>query len=172
MKTDQYGQIYFNEKELINALYSGEIDSLKNILVDDQSTADQFNRARKLNFDSIDALESESKINIEVTEFDKENQSKWFMPKEYCPNLFEILYGLCQTDEQKNRVSQELELFVKHGMIDLLYYLKYLVDTMRSNNIVWGVGRGSCVASYCLFLIGVHKIDSLKYQLPINEFIK
>jgi DNA polymerase III alpha subunit len=57
-------------------------------------------------------------------------------------------------------------------MFDLLFYLKYLVDTMRENKIVWGVGRGSSVASYVLYLIGVHKIDSIKYELDINEFLK
>ena len=57
-------------------------------------------------------------------------------------------------------------------MIDLLCYLKYLVDTMREHNIVWGVGRGSSVASYCLYLLGVHKIDSIKYELDIREFLK
>ena len=57
-------------------------------------------------------------------------------------------------------------------MFDLLSYLKYLVDTMRENNIVWGVGRGSSVASYVLYLIGIHKIDSIKYNLDIHEFLK
>jgi DNA polymerase III alpha subunit len=57
-------------------------------------------------------------------------------------------------------------------MIGLLKYIKYLVDTMREHKIVWGVGRGSSVASYALYLIGVHKIDSVKYGLDINEFLK
>jgi DNA polymerase III alpha subunit len=43
---------------------------------------------------------------------------------------------------------------------------------MRANNIVWGVGRGSSVASYVLFLIGIHKVDSLYYDLPIEEFLR
>ncbi|NDG32954.1 hypothetical protein EB118_23165, partial [bacterium] len=42
----------------------------------------------------------------------------------------------------------------------------------RKNNIVWGVGRGSCVSSYILYLLNIHKIDSLKYNLDINEFFK
>jgi DNA polymerase III alpha subunit len=50
--------------------------------------------------------------------------------------------------------------------------MKYLVDTLRKNNVVWGVGRGSSVASYILYLIGVHKVDSIKYNLDINEFLK
>jgi DNA polymerase III alpha subunit len=86
--------------------------------------------------------------------------------------LVEFLYGECTTDEQRDRVSQELELFVSNGMYDVLYVMKYIVDTLRANNIVWGVGRGSSVASYVLFIIGVHKIDSVKYKLPINEFFK
>jgi DNA polymerase III alpha subunit len=69
-------------------------------------------------------------------------------------------------------VDQELELFVKNGMYDLLHVMKYVVDTLRENNVVWGVGRGSSVASYVLHLIGVHKIDSVKYNIPIEEFFK
>jgi DNA polymerase III alpha subunit len=43
---------------------------------------------------------------------------------------------------------------------------------MRKENIVWGVGRGSSVASYVLYLIGVHKIDSLYYNLDVEEFLR
>jgi len=43
---------------------------------------------------------------------------------------------------------------------------------MRKNNLVWGVGRGSSVSSYLLYLIGVHKVDSYKYRLDIKEFLK
>ena len=96
----------------------------------------------------------------------------WFIPKDYCPNLTEMLYALCETDAQRDRVSQELELYIKHGMYDILHVMKYIVDTLRENNVVWGVGRGSSVASYVLYLIGVHKIDSIKYKLPIEEFFK
>jgi DNA polymerase III alpha subunit len=69
-------------------------------------------------------------------------------------------------------VGKELLLYQKRDMFVLLQYLKYLVDTMRANNIVWGVGRGSSVASFVLFLLGVHKINSLYYDLPIEEFLK
>jgi DNA polymerase III alpha subunit len=100
------------------------------------------------------------------------NSNRWFIPDEYYPNLTEMLYGMCETEIQRDRVSQELELYIKHGMYDVLHVMKYIVDTLRANNIVWGVGRGSSVASYVLFLIGVHKIDSIKYSIPIEEFFK
>lgn len=100
------------------------------------------------------------------------NSKNWFIPNDYCPNLVAMLYDLCETDEQKHRVDQELELFVKNGMYDILHVMKYIVDTLRDNNVIWGVGRGSSVASYVLYLIGVHKVDSIKYNLPIEEFFK
>jgi len=79
---------------------------------------------------------------------------------------------ITKNEEEYQRVVTELELFYQYNMIDLLKYVKYLVDTMRKNNIVWGVGRGSSVASYCLYLLGIHKINSLKFNLDIKEFLK
>lgn len=58
------------------------------------------------------------------------------------------------------------------GYINLLRFLHYLVNFMKENNIIWGVGRGSSVASYVLFLLGVHKIDSLQYNLNWREFLR
>ena len=43
---------------------------------------------------------------------------------------------------------------------------------MKQNNLIWGVGRGSSVASYVLYLLGVHRIDSLHYNLDIAEFLR
>jgi DNA polymerase III alpha subunit len=100
------------------------------------------------------------------------DSKRWFIPDDYCPNLVEFLYAQCSTTEQTQRVDQELELFIKNGMYDLLHVMKYVVDTLRANNVVWGVGRGSSVASFVLHLIGVHKIDSIKYNIPIEEFFK
>ena len=70
------------------------------------------------------------------------------------------------------RVEEELEAYKERGMEDLLRYMIYLVDFMRENGIVWGVGRGSSVASYVLYLIGVHRIDSIKYNLDWREFLR
>jgi DNA polymerase III alpha subunit len=101
------------------------------------------------------------------------NASRWFIPEEYrTMDISDWLHQQCSTPEIKQRVSEELRLFAKNDMIPVLKTMKFVVDTLRENNIVWGVGRGSSVASYVLFLIGVHKIDSVKYSLPIDEFFK
>jgi DNA polymerase III alpha subunit len=78
----------------------------------------------------------------------------------------------CNTEAELQRAGEELIKFQEREMFILLKYLKYLVDTMRSNNIVWGVGRGSSVASFVLFLLEVHRINSLYYDLSIDEFLK
>lgn len=98
--------------------------------------------------------------------------ANWFIPENYTSiDIEKFLTDLCPK-QNYHRLTVELELFKKNNMLIVLKAMKYLVDTMRANNIVWGVGRGSSVASYALFLLGVHKIDSVKYNLPIEEFFK
>ena len=43
---------------------------------------------------------------------------------------------------------------------------------MRENQLIWGVGRGSSTASYVLYLLGVHRIDSMYYDLDPEEFLR
>ena len=76
------------------------------------------------------------------------------------------------TYQQRARVHEEIQLFRERGMIPVLNFLVYLVDVCKENDIVLGVGRGSSVASYVLFLLGIHKVDSIKYELDIKEFLK
>jgi DNA polymerase III alpha subunit len=105
-----------------------------------------------------------------VEEFDERFQKKWHMPNEYKElDIAEYVLGLCKEDYELQRVGQELLLFQERNAFDLLRYMKYLVDTLRKNNIVWGVGRGSSVASYVLFLLGVHKINRLLILCTPNK---
>ena len=68
--------------------------------------------------------------------------------------------------------SEELDAFKERNMLDLLRWLKYFVDTCSKEGVVWGVGRGSSVASFILYKIGVHSIDPLKYNLDWREFLR
>jgi DNA polymerase III alpha subunit len=173
MRTDKYGQVILDKDEVFAGLYSGKISSLTNLLIENPELVKEFNQALRSNYDHIPQIKEYVDPNITVEEFDKLNQNQWYMPDEYKTyDIVDWLYCECHTIEQKERVTQELTLFAQHNMIDLLKYIKYLVDTMREHKIVWGVGRGSSVASYVLFLIGVHKIDSIKYELNIEEFLR
>ena len=100
------------------------------------------------------------------------DKSNWFIPDEYKQlDIEEFLVTQCPKQNYP-RLIEELALFKQNNMIPVLKTMKYVVDTLRANNIVWGVGRGSSVSSYVLYLIGIHKIDSVKYALPIDEFFK
>ena len=170
MKYDQYGQTYTTSKELCDLLYKNPTLDISRFQVEDSL---EYNRSVAELHAELDLLDSYHSINQTVEEFDRVLQANWRMPKEYKDmDIAEYVLGLCQQDHELQRVAQELLLYQERDLFDLLRYLKYLVDTLRKNNIVWGVGRGSSVASYVLFLIGVHKIDSLYYNLNIDEFLK
>ena len=172
MNVNAFGSIFLSPNELFEEIYSGKIVNTDDIFLDDVEEITKFNNSVKNTYSNISLLKNYQNPSLTIEEFDKTMQQHWFMPNDYFPELISWLYDQCTTTAQRQRVDEELTLFIKHELLDLLFYLKYLVDTMRKNNIVWGVGRGSSVSSYVLFLIGVHKIDSLKYELDINEFIK
>jgi DNA polymerase III alpha subunit len=98
----------------------------------------------------------------------------WNMPVEYrhLDIRSHIKSKHALSNEQWHRVDSELEDFQQRDLSDLLKFLVYFVDVLRSNNIVYGVGRGSSISSYVLYLLGVHRINSFKYNLDIKEFLK
>jgi len=173
VKNDHYGQALISVEEAFQALYNNKLSSLEDVYIEDDNIVNQYNTACDINADRIPRLQKLLDEGLSIEEFDRRNQSQWWMPTEY--QTFDIetwLAEQCNTDMEITRLQDELVLFRQLNMIDLLRYLKYLVDTMRKYNIVWGVGRGSSVASYALYLIGIHKIDSIKFNLDINEFLR
>jgi DNA polymerase III alpha subunit len=168
MRLDRFSNPIYNEQDIFRALYQGHTDILKRATVDPSPEIEKLSTLSHTHL--LTPIELDDSFSI--ADYDHAMQKDWFMPKDSCPNLVEMLYAKCTNDEQANRVSEELEAFIKHGMMDLLYYLKYLVDTLEEKNILWGVGRGSSVASYVLYLIGVHSIDSMKYNLDWREFLR
>lgn len=72
--------------------------------------------------------------------------------------------------EYKVRAEEELKEVEKRGLADLFKTIIYVVDTLRQNNQIWGVGRGSSCASLILFLIGIHRVDPIKYGISASEF--
>ncbi len=170
MKYDQYGQTYTTSNELCDLLYKNPKLDISLFQVEDSI---EYNRSVAELHAELDLLDSYHDIDMSVEEFDRVLQTNWRMPQEYRElDIAEYVLGLCQQEHELQRVGQELLLYQERNLFDLLRYLKYLIDTLRKNNVVWGVGRGSSVASYVLFLLGVHKIDSLYYELNIDEFLK
>jgi DNA polymerase III alpha subunit len=110
---------------------------------------------------------------ISVPNWDSLQQRRWHMPDHYKDiDIAEHVLDLCSTDAELQRVGHELMMYQERNLFDLLKYLHYLVDVMKQNNVIWGVGRGSSVSSYVLYLLGVHRINSMFYDLDPGEFLR
>lgn len=178
MFKDDVGFLYFDEDDIVAEIYKNpEVDiSRFSLLADDYglAVAHKYNEAVTKNYDEYPVLETASPFHKATnTLVDVALQKAWRMPDYYRTlDIADWVLSQCKTDAELQRCGEELLLFQERNMFGLLQYLKYFVDTMREHNIVWGVGRGSSVASYVLYLIGVHKVDSIFYQLPIEEFLR
>lgn len=174
MKTNQVSDLIFTGQDLIEEIYKGNLDLISKARVDSNDleyiSYAEFLEENKLDWPLPEPYFGEIRTK---EEYDSYCQNNWYLPEKYKTlDIEEYLLSLCESTQETERVKEELVLFKKHNMTNLLRFLKYLVDTMRDNNIVWGVGRGSSVSSYSLYLLGIHKINSLKYNLNINEFLK
>jgi DNA polymerase III alpha subunit len=172
MKTDDLGIPRFSNRDLIDMIYSGNVEKCHVVLCDPSDDVDKFNEAMQAQ--GMSPLQKYIPLDVDQKTFDSVCQSEWFMPDAYKElDVVAHLYSLCEGDDERfHRVNEELSAFQSREMFDLLRYMIYLVDFMRENDIVWGVGRGSSVASYVLYLIGVHRIDSVKYNLDWREFLR
>jgi len=171
MKYDNVGQAYCDSQELCDLLYKNPNLDLTKFLVIDPG---QYNATKKqMHYTELPMLKPYKPFEGNIDEFHTQNQQNWYMPDKYKTlDIAEYILSLCNTEAELQRVGAELLLYQERNLFDLLRFMKYLVDTLRKNNIVWGVGRGSSVSSYVLYLLGVHKIDSLYYDLDIGEFLK
>ena len=172
MKTDELGIPRFTNKDLVDMIYSGHVDKCHVVLCDPSDDIDQFNTAMREQH--LPELKQYISLDVDKKTFDGALQSEWFMPQEYKElNVYDYVMSKCDDDFHKMaRVEEELKAFEERDMENLLRYMIYLVDFMREHNVVWGVGRGSSVASYVLYLIGVHKVDSIQYGLDWREFLR
>ena len=172
MKTDHLGQMIFSEDDCVSMLMRGQRIHVDGMLVD--ASVDLETAALILEHVPNFILYNEMTMQaVTVEDFDRQNQSQWLMPDEYKQlDIAEYVLSLCESEAALQRVGEELLLYQARDLFDLLRYLKFLIDIMKSNNLIWGVGRGSSVSSYVLYLLEVHRIDSLHYNLDIAEFLR
>ena len=174
IKTNSNGVPTFTNQNLIDMIYTGSIDKCHIVLCDKNDELEQFNKWAK-EFGNPE-LQFYVPIDVDQKTFDNVCQSEWFMPDRYKElNVYDYVLSKAKTPCPENvqqRIWEELDEYKKRDMHNLLRYMIYLVDFMRENNIVWGVGRGSSVASYVLYLIGIHRIDSIHFDLEWQEFLR
>ena len=163
----------FNEDDVCDLVMQGRnIGSFKGMLVDASVDLEK----TSLLLDCIPALVNYDTLNDEnesIEEFDRRLQQTWHMPDQYKQlDIAQHVLDLCTTDAELQRCGHELLLYQERDLFNLLRFLKYLVDTMSEHHVIWGVGRGSSVASYVLYKLGGHRINSMFYELDVEEFLR
>jgi DNA polymerase III alpha subunit len=167
---DEFSRSVINDVELAELLYTFPEREISHIPI---TNPEKYNAAIKSLYLDWNPLQKLETLDISVNEFHKRNQQEWFMPQEYKDfDIAKWVLEQCVDQNELQRAGQELLEYAERDLLPLLQYLKYLVDTMRKNSIVWGVGRGSSVASFVLYLIGVHRIHSLRNNLEFAEFMR
>jgi DNA polymerase III alpha subunit len=172
MKTNKHSELIYNHNDLCELIMQGhDVVNMAHLQID--KSVDLETAAAILNDIPQFVQYNELVEQLSVEDFDHRNQNQWFMPDVYKNmDIAELVLNLCNNDAELQRCGHELMLYQERGLFDLLRYLKYLVDVMTHNQLIWGVGRGSSVASYVLFKLGVHRIDSLYYDLDPSEFLR
>lgn len=170
-KTDAWGNVIFSLEGLIDHLMKG--GSVLELQSDNGEKIQEFNYFCK-KYDREEMQISTYVVPpLSLEEWDNSHQQNWFTPEPYSSiNVLVWLLDKCTRAEEIDRIQIEWRLFEERGMEKVLRHLIYMVADFRERNVVWGVGRGSSVASYALYLIGIHRIDSILYDLDITEFLK
>lgn len=168
---DRYGNAILTVEDGRQAILNGNL--LDNAFFSNEMAVRVFNQHSERVLGRVVKIRAPIDDDIDPETYHSARTEQWNIPDEFKElDIRGMLLGLCSTDEETKRVEKELRMYEERDLLPLLRFLVFLVDHMREHNIVWGVGRGSSVASYCLYLLGVHKIDSIKYELPIEEFLK
>ena len=173
MTQDKFGQFVFSESDIVDLVMQGrDVSTLKNTLVDATVNVEK----AALLLDCVPGFVTHNvsiDSNLTVEQFDCNQQRTWHMPQEYQQlDIAQYILDQCTTDAELQRCGQELLMYQERDLFDLLRFLKYLVDTMTEHQVIWGVGRGSSVASYVLYKLEVHRIDSMFYDLDVGEFLR
>jgi DNA polymerase III alpha subunit len=166
------GSMTMTPDQIVGYLLAG------NVLTDKVYVTDINDEAvKKYNIYAENKLKIKNALTSINTEWNVPDKYKKLHVEEY---IYKKLLSECENrkfndDDVKKRIArtkEELKLFEQHNISDLLKTLIYVVDTFKENKVVWGTGRGSSCSSYLLYLIRLHDVDSVKYDLNINEFIR
>lgn len=172
VKVNMYGQAILTSDRLIEILLQGKSISHLNVIRDDEiELYEKFQN--ELLPDQITTFLDAPPEELDFDTFHQQRADEWIFPVEFQQiDVLAWCLDKCKTETEKDRVKEEFAMFQERDLIMLLRLFIFLVSYMRKKNFVWGVGRGSSVSSYILFLIGVHRVDSIRYNLPISDYLK
>lgn len=170
-RTDEWGRVVINPNYSFELAFAGH--DVFTMPMDASPLVDQFNTLCR-EFDKRDDMIAPLEPLDHSPQEEHAGRAKTWMISDEIKDIEvrSFLLSLCKSEDEVARVNEEMDEFEARSLIPLLQLMIYLVDHFRQNGIVWGVGRGSSVSSYCLYLIGVHRINSLKYGLSVHDFLK
>ena len=173
MQTNQYGEIVLDEQDLCGLVMQGrKLSDLKHVTVNPAVDIESLIHVLE-DPDALITWTFPEDSDCSVPDYDALKQRHWHMPEQYCNmDIAAHILNLCQSEAELQRAGHELMLYQERGLFDLLRYLAYLVSVMREHQVIWGVGRGSSVSSHVLYLLGVHRINSMFYDLDVGEFLR
>jgi DNA polymerase III alpha subunit len=169
-RINRYSETVITVDEAITIMQNG--NSIDGAIIDSAFEIEKFNEFSSHILSKDVRVREESK-DLTVDEYHHMHSNVWKFPEKYREiDVLDLLLSRCSSETEKERVKTEFEMFKERNLEVLLQLLIWLVDHMRENNIMWGVGRGSSVASFCLYLIGINRVNPLIYDLDIGEFLK
>ncbi len=74
-------------------------------------------------------------------------------------------------DNAEERLNKELSIIISKGFSTYFLIAADVISFCESNNILTGFGRGSSVASYVCYLLGITKINPLNHNLIFERFL-
>jgi DNA polymerase III alpha subunit len=161
------GTVICKQSALVDILYAGH--DLSKIFCNDIEDQTEWSNAARL---------CDSQQNGPVATTDPVYQNiKWYQywstPEPWSSiDLVSWCNDRCKTEQELQRVNLELKEMERRGMFPIIRHLIYCANVWRENGIVWGVGRGSSVCSFVLYLTGINRINPLEYELDIEEWLK
>lgn len=170
MKIDSYGRVLFESEDVFDALYR-DMSLTDLVAVGDEII--RYNELCMFNDKREYLINLPPELSESPEEVHERRQASWSIPEKYQTlDVWEMLLNKCTTDEQRLRLAIEQHEYDSRNLLPVLRLMIYLVDHFRERNVVWGVGRGSSVASFVLYLIGIIKINPMDYGLEIDEFLR
>lgn len=168
LEKDKFYRPILGTSELIQLLLEGK--NINSLLVNDTEDIQLYNEYKE-DLLNNPATFDDNLNSMDLDSFHEMRSTIWKFPVKYHQiDVYNMVLAKCKTNEERERVKFEYREFEKNNSVMILRLFIWLVDYMRENNILWGVGRGSSVCSYILYLIGIHRVDCLKYNLPFTFF--
>lgn len=75
-----------------------------------------------------------------------------------------------QLQKYKDRIEEEIAVFKEANLFNYFLIVKDIIDYAISKNSLVGTGRGSIGGCLTGYLLGIHQIDSIKYNLIFSRF--